>query len=248
MSEYDINLMQWYNAYLSAVDMMTLQGYESVDEQDGYVMEEFEDHLFAKLKATSNFEEITLQFTKPLPAKTGLESELGLVVFADAKINKEFVMGMTNFALAKASNNKIANLILIAQGGVASVDGKKLFLECAPTKVPRNEINPDIKRFWARYFSLDEMQSNPLKHSLQPKYRLIVDEEEKERLRLELVKDLQGEARNKTLFELLPRDPMTNVVPTWYGAYVGDVFEITRRIGGYARYYRVVVSVELSDD
>lgn len=244
----EISLLHWYNAYLSALQMMELQNYEAQDDDDVLTQDEFEDTLYSRLKGRSSFADITLEFTKPLPQRTGLESELALVVFADAKINKEFMVGLTNFALAKAENNKIVNLILISQGALASVDSKKLFLECSPTKVPRNEINPNIKRFWARHFFLEEVQSNPILHCLQPKYRLITDEEEKERLRLELVKDLQGEKRNQTLFQLLPRDPMTNQVPTWFGAYVGDVFEITRRIGGFARYYRIVVSVEFSDD
>ena len=245
----DISLHHWYNAYLNALQMMELQGYTARNEdEDVLTLEEFEDTLFARLKGQSSFDDITLEFIKPLPQRTGLDSELGLVIFADAKIDKKFMQSLTSFALAKAEDNKIVNLILISPGEVSTVDGKKLFLECSPTKVPRNEINPNIKRFWARHFSLEEIQSNPISHCLQPKMRLITNEEEKERLRLELVKDLQGEERNKTLFQLLPRDPMTNQVPKWYGAYVGDLFEITRRIGGYARYYRIVVSVEFSED
>lgn len=245
--EEEIELLHWYNAYQSALQMMEIQLYTASDP-DVLLLAEFEDKIYARLKGRASFDNITLEFTKALSPATGLDSELGLVIFADAKINKEFVNGMTNFALAKAGDNKIVNLILISQGGLASVDGKKLFLECAPTKVPRNQINPNIKRFWARHFALEEMQSNPLLHCLQPKIRIITDELEKETIRLELVKDLQGERRNQSLFQLLPRDPMNGQIPQWYGAYVGDVFEYTRRIGGYARYYRIVISAELGDD
>jgi DNA-directed RNA polymerase subunit H (RpoH/RPB5) len=89
-------------------------------------------------------------------------------------------------------------------------------------------------------FFLSDLQYNPLKHNLQPPViRLITSEEEKEQLRLKLIRSAYD--KTQTLSQLLPMIYKTDPLVVWYDAQVGDVFYFVRRIGGVIPYFRIVV-------
>ena len=243
--------LEWYNAYFHTFDMMTeLQEYTHIvdqEEADKLSFHEFEQTYYARLQSSGEniaIENVAVEFEKDGPH--GIP-EFGAIIFVH-DIKKPVASAISSYGESKLSQFGIVNLVIVSYvKELRSQDGKALFEKSGPTKVQRANIDPNIKRFWTRFFPIETVQCNPLAHRLQPQHRLITDEAEKERLRVELVKDLKGEERNKTLFDLLPRYVMTKTVSKWYGAYVGDVFEITRIFGGRQRYYRIVVPSELYD-
>lgn len=103
--------------------------------------------------------------------------------------------------------------------------------------VTPNKLNPACKALLRsiklnfEHFLVEELQFNITKHVLVPKHKIIPKEEERD-----ILAGLKCEKMN------LPTILTTDPVSRFYGAKVGDVFEITRnsQTTGKAIYYRAV--------
>ena len=100
-----------------------------------------------------------------------------------------------------------------------------------------NKLNPACKallksiKMSFEHFLVEELQFNITKHCLVPKHRIMTPEEQDAFLR-------QMKCEKANLPSILTIDP----VARYFGAKVGDVFEITRnsQTTGIALYYRAV--------
>jgi DNA-directed RNA polymerase I, II, and III subunit RPABC1 len=110
------------------------------------------------------------------------------------------------------------------------ITGSKLNPAC-------NALLKNIK-LQIEHFLIEELQFNITKHHLVPKHRIMDKEEQKG-----LLGKLRCEVSN--LPSILTNDPVSR----FYGANIGDVFEITRnsQTAGTAFYYRVVREPGLKD-
>lgn len=103
--------------------------------------------------------------------------------------------------------------------------------------ITTTKLNPACKvllktiKLNVEHFLVDELQFNVTKHNIVPKHKLMTIDEQKD-----LLKKLKCGIEN--LPEILTTDP----VARFFGAKVGDVFEIRRpsQTAGHALYYRAV--------
>ena len=229
--------LHWWKGYNNAHKMMTIQGF-TIDPNEGFLnKEQFEEQYYPIIIREGKY----IEYTQG--------NNLGLVLLLATPIAKDAAESIGQTIIGYSERYTIVSCVVIGlevKHGTATYNMKNI----TPTSVQRKDMTDDdqnLRRYWCRFFPLNEMQYNPLEHVTQPKVQLIIDEEEKEHLRINLVKNLPASERDKNLFELLPQDPMNNVVPRWLGAWVGDVIKYTRIIGGKSVYYRIVIPTDIGE-
>jgi len=240
----------WYNSYTNIYRMMELRNYNSEDRIISF--NEFRGLRDQWIK--SRLDPI-IRFDKNLKSDVNgqlileVHAPVTYIYFAGTKVNKDVFESISSFLESKRLEfnppeqqfvgRRAINVhaIIITESIVSQTTSKLSAME--PTLTTRADRDITIATKSIKLIFLADLQYNPLEHAMQPKFRLISDELEKERLRLRLVKHSQE--KNKTLFDLLPLMYDTDPVSIWYDAQIGDVFYCLRSIGGITPYYRIVV-------
>lgn len=137
-----------------------------------------------------------------------------------------------SIAIHFTSEDKLAKKALDALASSYSLQGVESVI-----LVTFNKLNPACKALLKsikmnfEHFLVEELQFNITKHVLVPKHRIMSNEEQEK-----FLVDIKCEKQN--LPTILNVDPVSR----YFGAKIGDVFEITRnsQTTGTAVYYRAV--------
>lgn len=235
----------WFKAYNLMFEMMDVRGFTVVNHERANSRAVFDYRVWPNISQTSVEADKFIIFTKDNVRLyfgyyiNGVNKDLSAHIL---KFLEERLVEYNNPALQDAEPKRIAVQIeaVLVLLNITHYDARNNLKAMHVDTIPRASRDPHLARIAIRYFILDEeFQANPLKATLHSETRMIVNEAEKERLRLRLV---QHEAdKSIKLSVLLPKLPMDDKVARWYGAEVGDVFYFVRTIGGRTPYYRIVV-------
>ena len=241
----------WFNATNRIFDIMVLRGYTAIDYERPETLAQFRQEYLPKWQKLRNNEgenhrNAYMKFEKPHHIMfVGMYVNIQLNKAASTAIVEvlEQAKKISN-PEAEQSDERIATqiraIIVSKKSDLVNQTAKSL-RNLGPTSIPRSEQDPHITRIKLQYFSLEELQTDPLNHVMQSQVlRHITDEDEKERLRLQTVSGLTN--KDSELREQLPLIWTTDPVVKWYGAEVGDVFFFLRKLGRKPTiYYRYVV-------
>lgn len=212
-----------YDAYRNMFSLMANRGYTP---EEGHEMQEFED-----FKVTlKTWESDTRQFWIVFERDTSFVD-----VCFPGTVDK------------KQAESVIKHLEAGGTRGSAKRDAYAIIIYDTMTPPGQTVLMPAKKQSLSRtnhllthrleFFSIHNMQINPLLHARQPEViHLITDEALKEELRKSLV--AASNDKNATLAEMLPIIYVNNPLSVWFDAYVGDVFYFVRH--GKIPYFRIV--------
>ena len=212
--------------------MMELRGYTPVTPQ--LELKNF-DSLLSEWKRSV---ESLIEFRK-------INSPTTFAVFTGGKVNiargRNVISAIENIRDAankdKSKGVQHFNFVIITEE--LTDETKKALGNYSPPIFPRSDWNMNTPMIQVQVFYKSELQISVPDHVLQPYIALIEDEDEKESLRIRLVRDTVQ--KDTPLQDLLPLIRMTDPLVKWYNGRVGDIMYFVRTIGGKLPYWRYVV-------
>jgi DNA-directed RNA polymerase subunit H (RpoH/RPB5) len=224
--EIDETVKRWFTAYETCLEMMADRNMQSTEER--YTLESFALELYQHISSQSNIEQHFIPFRNG----AGDVNLLGMFTF---DLSKPMSAAVVDFVNGYAPDVMRVSAVVVALDIKTGDATRALRTVIAPSIHPRSA--QQIRRPWIDFFYSTELQSNPLKHCLQPEYSFL-PEAEHANLRINLTRCLQGKQKEHTLYDLLPKILQSDIVVRWFGAQVGDIFVVQRL---QSTVYRIVV-------
>lgn len=224
------NINYGYEAYKNCYALLSLRGFSPSKGNEIVPEDRFEEKM-ESMTTSKGWIKFERNRDSNYPSPKIL---LGIVQGDIAMTESNLIEG---YVLDEKRKNRAgrAHVIIMYMGKLQS-QAKKSLSQFSVPNITRREMNNYANPI-VELFQVLEMQLNPLKFKLQPKMKLLT-EQEKEHLLFSLLSPIKE--KNKTLEELLPIITIEGPICKWYGAFINDVFFFHRTIEGEQSYYRIV--------